>query len=128
MVLLCAAAAVAPTGRVALVTGSTRGIGRGIAVELGRAGYTVYTVGRSSRSGGQTQERSMPDGLDLTVESAAEAVSEAGSTGHTSFSEAGGREAAAARSGVGEKWRSRPMPRRSKEGSAFFRSNRYLLS
>jgi NAD(P)-dependent dehydrogenase (short-subunit alcohol dehydrogenase family) len=33
------------TGRIALVAGATRGAGRGIAVELGGAGATVYVSG-----------------------------------------------------------------------------------
>ena len=32
---------------VALVTGASRGAGRGIALELGAAGATVYLTGRS---------------------------------------------------------------------------------
>ncbi|HWZ53940.1 MAG TPA: SDR family NAD(P)-dependent oxidoreductase [Candidatus Acidoferrales bacterium] len=38
-------------GRVALVAGATRGVGRGIALALGEAGATVYCTGRSSRAG-----------------------------------------------------------------------------
>ncbi len=33
--------------KVALVTGATRGIGKGIAIGLGEAGATVYITGRS---------------------------------------------------------------------------------
>lgn len=36
---------------VAVVTGASRGIGKGIAVELGAAGYTVYVTGRSVEPG-----------------------------------------------------------------------------
>ena len=35
-------------GKVAIVTGATRGIGRGCAIELGARGATVYCTGRSS--------------------------------------------------------------------------------
>ena len=38
-------------GRVALVAGATRGAGRGIAVQLGAAGATVYVTGRSVKEG-----------------------------------------------------------------------------
>jgi NAD(P)-dependent dehydrogenase (short-subunit alcohol dehydrogenase family) len=34
--------------RVAVVTGASRGVGKGIAVALGAAGYTVYVTGRST--------------------------------------------------------------------------------
>src|SRR6185312_1647153 len=37
--------------RVAVVTGASRGIGKGIALELGAAGATVYVTGRSERPG-----------------------------------------------------------------------------
>lgn len=36
--------------RVVIVTGASRGAGRGIAIELGAAGATVYVTGRSTRS------------------------------------------------------------------------------
>ena len=36
-------------GKVALVAGGTRGAGRGIAVELGAVGATVYVTGRTTR-------------------------------------------------------------------------------
>jgi len=77
------------TGRVAVVTGASRGIGRGIALELGSAGYTVYCLGRSSRStldeGTTTPDidfqRPVAEGLDLTVESAAEEITKRGGFG-----------------------------------------------
>ena len=34
-------------GKVCLVTGASRGIGRGIALQLGQAGATVYVTGRN---------------------------------------------------------------------------------
>ena len=34
-------------GKVCLVTGAARGIGRGIALQLGQAGATVYITGRT---------------------------------------------------------------------------------
>ena len=36
------------SGRVAVVAGGTRGAGRGVAVELGAAGATVYLTGRTT--------------------------------------------------------------------------------
>ena len=38
-------------GRVALVTGASRGIGKGCAIELGAAGATVYVTGRTVTEG-----------------------------------------------------------------------------
>lgn len=39
------------TGQVALVTGASRGIGKGCAIELGAAGATVYVTGRTVEEG-----------------------------------------------------------------------------
>ena len=62
-------------GRIALVAGGTRGAGRGIAVELGAAGATVYVTGRTTRT--QTSEYGRPE----TIEDTAALVSEAGGEG-----------------------------------------------
>lgn len=59
-------------GRVALVAGATRGAGRGIAVELGAAGATVYGTGRTTRD--QPSEYARPE----TIEETAELVSATG--------------------------------------------------
>jgi len=40
-----------PNAGVAVVTGASRGVGRGIAVALGAHGYTVYVTGRTQRTG-----------------------------------------------------------------------------
>ena len=53
-------------GRVALVTGATRGAGRGTAVALGEAGATVYCTGRSSR--GQPSSYNRPETIDDTAD------------------------------------------------------------
>jgi NAD(P)-dependent dehydrogenase (short-subunit alcohol dehydrogenase family) len=37
-------------GKIALIAGATRGLGRGIALALGEAGATVYCTGRSTRA------------------------------------------------------------------------------
>src|SRR5687768_7430429 len=62
-------------GKVALVAGATRGAGRGIAVELGAAGATVYATGRTTRH--RQSESARPE----TIEETAEMVSAAGGTG-----------------------------------------------
>ena len=62
-------------GKVALVAGATRGAGRGVAIELGAAGATVYCTGRTTRS--HRSEYNRPE----TIEDTAEAVTEAGGKG-----------------------------------------------
>ena len=49
---------------VALVTGASRGAGRGIALELGAAGATVYLTGRSVEAGRTTDD--VPGTIDET--------------------------------------------------------------
>lgn len=61
--------------KIALVAGATRAAGRGIAIELGAAGATVYCTGRSTRD--QRSEMNRPE----TVEETAELVTEAGGNG-----------------------------------------------
>ena len=60
--------------RVAWVTGASRGVGRGVALALGEAGWTVYVTARSSRAGRTGH-------LPGTVEECAEAVTRAGGVG-----------------------------------------------
>ena len=50
---------------VALVTGASRGAGRGIAIELGAAGATVYVTGRSV--GGRLTTDNVPCSIDETA-------------------------------------------------------------
>lgn len=61
--------------KIALVAGATRGAGRGIAVELGVAGATVYVTGRTTRM--QQSDYARPE----TIEETAELVTQAGGQG-----------------------------------------------
>jgi len=76
-------------GRVAIVTGASRGIGRGVAVGLGEAEWTVYVTARTVRDGDsdrpgsitrtaeqvtQAGGRGIPVRSDHTVDSETEAV------------------------------------------------------
>jgi dehydrogenase/reductase SDR family member 1 len=61
--------------RIAWVTGASRGVGRGIAVALGAAGWTVWVSARSGRASGATSH------LPGSVEATARAVTAAGGRG-----------------------------------------------
>ncbi|RKT08601.1 NAD(P)-dependent dehydrogenase (short-subunit alcohol dehydrogenase family) [Streptomyces sp. 3211.6] len=63
-------------GRIALVAGATRGAGRAQAVELGRAGATVYVTGRTTRARASEVGRTSE-----TIEETGELVTAAGGTG-----------------------------------------------
>jgi len=60
---------------VALVTGASRGAGRGIALELGAAGATIYISGRSVDGGPTT------DNVPGTIDATARAVTDRGGRG-----------------------------------------------
>lgn len=74
-------------GRVALVAGATRGVGRGTALALGEAGATVYCTGRSTRSKPtkKSKSRRLPSeyylGRPETIEETAELVTARGGKG-----------------------------------------------
>ncbi len=57
-------------GKVAVVTGASRGIGKGIAIALGERGCKVFVTGRTRGDG------------DLTIDTTARLVTEAGGSGH----------------------------------------------
>ena len=72
--------------RIAIVTGASRGAGRGIAVELGVAGATVYVTGRSTRDApapryaGFLSRTGMP-AMPGTIDDTADEVTAAGGHG-----------------------------------------------
>lgn len=64
------------TGKVAVVTGASRGAGRGIASVLGEEGATVYVTGRSVRG-----ELTKPELFGTTIEDTADLVMARGGVG-----------------------------------------------
>ena len=63
------------SGRVAVVTGGSRGVGKGIALGLGEAGATVYVTGRTTQEGTDVEK------LGGTVFGTAEEVTAMGGKG-----------------------------------------------
>ena len=61
--------------KIVVVTGASRGVGKGIACVLGEVGATVYVTGRSTRERGSTEN------LAGTVEETAEEVTKRGGEG-----------------------------------------------
>ena len=57
-------------GKIAVVTGASRGVGKGIALALGEHGCTVYVTGRTTGEG------------ERTIDNTARLVSDAGGRGH----------------------------------------------
>jgi NAD(P)-dependent dehydrogenase (short-subunit alcohol dehydrogenase family) len=78
-------------GKIAVVAGSSRGAGKGIALSLGDAGATVYVAARTSRHGPKPA-----DGAPGTVEDTAEEVSARGGQGIAVRADLGNEEEAAA--------------------------------
>ena len=73
-------------GCVAVVTGASRGAGRGVALELGAAGATVYVTGRSTRAApaqgyGDILALSHLDALPGSIDATAEEVTRLGGRG-----------------------------------------------
>jgi NAD(P)-dependent dehydrogenase (short-subunit alcohol dehydrogenase family) len=74
-------------GRIALVAGATRGVGRGLALALGEAGATVYCTGRSTKANRLPRQKSKKASpfdhsrRPETVEETAEMVTAGGGNG-----------------------------------------------
>lgn len=52
-------------GKIAVVTGASRGAGRGIALALGEAGALVYVTGRSTKI---VSTENLPENIEMTAE------------------------------------------------------------
>jgi NAD(P)-dependent dehydrogenase (short-subunit alcohol dehydrogenase family) len=78
-------------GKIAVVAGSSRGAGRGIALALGDAGATVYVAARTSRGGPKPA-----DGVPGTLEDTAEEVCARGGQGIPVRADLGNEEQASA--------------------------------
>ena len=65
-------------GKVAVVTGASRGIGKGIATVLGESGVTVYVTGRTSAATPNAKSGTIISG---TINEVADAITAAGGVG-----------------------------------------------
>ena len=78
-------------GRIALVAGATRGVGRGLALALGEAGATVYCTGRSTKANRLPRQKSKKASpfdhsrRPETVEETAEMVTARGGNGNAAI-------------------------------------------
>ncbi|GMT22752.1 hypothetical protein PFISCL1PPCAC_14049, partial [Pristionchus fissidentatus] len=63
-------------GQIAIVTGASRGIGQGIALQLGEAGATVYVTGRKPAQSSANVNSAFP-----TLEQTAKEITERGGKG-----------------------------------------------
>ncbi|KHJ89768.1 oxidoreductase, short chain dehydrogenase/reductase family protein [Oesophagostomum dentatum] len=67
-------------GQIAVVTGASRGIGRGIALQLGQAGATVYVTGRRPEQSDAATENYLPN-----LEKTAKEITERGGKGIAAY-------------------------------------------
>uniref|UniRef100_A0A914GYJ6 Uncharacterized protein n=1 Tax=Globodera rostochiensis TaxID=31243 RepID=A0A914GYJ6_GLORO len=67
-------------GKIALVTGASRGIGKGIALQLARAGATVYITGRAPAASFSMVEKGLP-----SLEQTAKEIEQRGGLSHAVY-------------------------------------------
>jgi NAD(P)-dependent dehydrogenase (short-subunit alcohol dehydrogenase family) len=61
-------------GKIAVVTGTSRGVGRGVALELAQAGVIVYATGRTVSREAFTRDEIIPVRCDHTHDEEVEAA------------------------------------------------------
>ncbi|CAJ0602371.1 unnamed protein product [Cylicocyclus nassatus] len=67
-------------GQIAVVTGASRGIGRGLALQLGQAGATVYVTGREPEHSDAATDNYLP-----SLEKAAREITDCGGKGIAAY-------------------------------------------